>query len=78
MSGWRLEHTYAELPQLFHAPAMPTEVREPRLVALNRPLAAELGLDAEALDSPEGAEIFAGNALPDGARPSPRIAKWPN
>ena len=69
MSGWRLEHTYAELPQLFHAPAMPTEVREPRLVALNRPLAAELGLDAEALDSPEGAEIFAGNALPDGARP---------
>jgi serine/tyrosine/threonine adenylyltransferase len=69
MCGWRLEHTYAELPQLFYAQAMPTAVREPRLVVLNRPLATELGLDAEALDSQEGAAIFAGNALPDGARP---------
>jgi uncharacterized protein YdiU (UPF0061 family) len=69
MAGWRLEHTYSELPQLFYAPAAPTAVREPSLVALNRPLAAQLGLDAEALDGPEGAAIFAGNALPDGARP---------
>jgi uncharacterized protein YdiU (UPF0061 family) len=69
MAGWRLEHTYAELPQLFYAPAPPTAVREPRLVAFNRPLAAMLGLDAEALEGPEGAAIFAGNALPDGARP---------
>ena len=69
MSGWHLEHTYAELPQLFHAQATPTVVREPRLVVLNRPLATELGLDPEALDTPEAAEIFAGNALPDGARP---------
>jgi uncharacterized protein YdiU (UPF0061 family) len=69
MASWRLEHTYAELPQLFHAPAAPTPVREPGLVVVNRPLAASLGLDAEELDSPEGAAIFAGNALPDGARP---------
>src|SRR5688572_3995145 len=69
MASWRLEHTYSELPQLFHAPSLPTPVREPHLVVLNRPLAADLGLDAEALDSPEGAAIFAGNALPDGARP---------
>jgi uncharacterized protein YdiU (UPF0061 family) len=69
MDGWRLEHTYAELPQLFHAPATPTAVREPRLVVFNRPLAAALGLDPDALDSPRGAAIFAGNALPDGARP---------
>jgi uncharacterized protein YdiU (UPF0061 family) len=69
MTGWRFEHTYSELPQLFHAPAAPTAVREPRLVVLNRPLAAQLGLDAGELDSPEGAAIFAGNALPDGARP---------
>ena len=69
MAGWRLEHTYAELPQLFHADAMPTPVREPRIAVLNRPLAAALGLDAEALDTPQGAAIFAGNALPPGARP---------
>jgi uncharacterized protein YdiU (UPF0061 family) len=69
MASWRLEHTYSELPQLFHAPAAPTPVRDPGLVVLNRPLAADLGLDAEALDSLAGAAIFAGNALPDGARP---------
>ena len=69
MAGWRLEHTYAELPQLFYSPAAPTPVREPRLVAFNRPLATQLGLEPEALDGPEGAAIFAGNALPDGGRP---------
>ena len=69
MSGWRLEHTYADLPQLFYSPAAPTPVREPRLVAFNRPLATMLGLDPEALECPEGAAILAGNALPPGGRP---------
>jgi uncharacterized protein YdiU (UPF0061 family) len=69
MAGWRLEHTYTELPQLFYADAPPTPVREPRLVAFNRPLATTLGLESEALDTTEGAAIFAGNALPEGARP---------
>ncbi|HUE86887.1 MAG TPA: YdiU family protein [Vicinamibacterales bacterium] len=69
MAGWRLEHTYAELPELFHSPAAPSPVREPRLVAFNRPLTTALGLDADALDGPHGAAIFAGNALPEGARP---------
>jgi uncharacterized protein YdiU (UPF0061 family) len=69
MAGWRLEHTYAELPQLFHSHAAPTGVREPRLVAFNRPLAAMLGLEPEMLAGPEGAAIFAGNALPEGGRP---------
>ena len=69
MAGWRLEHTYADLPQLFWTPAAPTAVREPRLVAFNRPLAIALGLDPATLDGPAAAEIFAGNALPDGARP---------
>jgi serine/tyrosine/threonine adenylyltransferase len=67
--GWRLEHTYASLPQIFWAPAAPTAVREPRLVAFNRPLAALLGLDPDALAGAAGAAIFAGNTLPDGARP---------
>jgi uncharacterized protein YdiU (UPF0061 family) len=35
----------------------------------NRPLATRLGLEVEALERPEGAAIFAGNALPDGGRP---------
>ena len=69
MAGWRLEHTYAELPELFHSPAVPVPVAAPRVVAFNRPLAATLGLDADALDGPDAAAIFAGNALPAGARP---------
>src|SRR5918993_3986322 len=69
MAGWRLEHTYTELPQLFYADAAPTPVREPRLVVFNRSLAVRLGLDPQALEREYGAAIFAGNALPDGARP---------
>src|SRR5215212_11610521 len=69
MSGWRLEHTYASLPELFYSPAVPTRVREPRLTVFNRTLAVALGLDPDALDGPGGAAIFAGNALPEGARP---------
>jgi uncharacterized protein YdiU (UPF0061 family) len=69
MAGWRLEHTYADLPQLFHWDAAPTAVREPRLIAFNRPLATMLGLVPEALEGPEGAAVFAGNNLPPGARP---------
>jgi uncharacterized protein YdiU (UPF0061 family) len=69
MSGWRLEHTYASLPELFYTDVAPTPVREPRIAAFNRPLAEELGLDADALNTPEGAAIFGGNALPPGARP---------
>src|SRR3954463_12416745 len=69
MAGWRLEHTYTQLPQLFYADVRPTPVAAPRLVAFNPALAADLGLSAEQLNTPEGARIFAGNTLPEGARP---------
>jgi serine/tyrosine/threonine adenylyltransferase len=69
MAGWHLEHTYAELPQLFYSDAASTPVREPRLVAFNRPLATMLGLEPEALAGSDGAAIFSGNALPEGGRP---------
>jgi uncharacterized protein YdiU (UPF0061 family) len=68
-AGWRLEHSYAGLPALFHVRVAPTPVRAPRMVVLNRPLAEALGLDAAALDSPDGAGVFAGNAVPEGAQP---------
>src|SRR5262245_20174342 len=69
MAGWRLEHTYTQLPEFFYSDAAPARVAAPRLIAFNRPLAEGLGLDAEALAGPEGAALFAGNALPDGVRP---------
>ncbi len=68
-AGWRLEHTYTQLPPVFHVPTAPTPVRAPRLVVLNRPLAKSLGLVADSLAGEEGAAIFAGNRLPPGAAP---------
>ena len=69
MSGWRLEDTYTELPRLFYSDVNPTPVREPRMVAFNESLARTLGLDPTLGSTPEAAAVFAGNALPDGARP---------
>jgi uncharacterized protein YdiU (UPF0061 family) len=68
-AGWRLEHSYAALPELFHSSVEPTPVREPRLVIFNRSLAAELGMDADLLNTAESAALFTGNQLPPGARP---------
>jgi uncharacterized protein YdiU (UPF0061 family) len=63
------ENTYAALPASFFARVAPTPVTSPRLIKLNRPLAVQLGLDPDRLDSPEGAEILAGKQVPDGADP---------
>lgn len=41
----------------------------PGWLRLNRALADQLGLDAEALDSDEGLAVFAGNRVPEGAQP---------
>ena len=64
-----LENTYARLPSEFFARAAPTAVSAPRLLRLNRPLAAQLGLDAQALESPAGLDILSGNRVPEGAEP---------
>ena len=63
------DNSYARLPERFFTPQPPTPVAAPRLIALNRPLAEELGLDAAAFESPEGVAVLAGNALPEGAAP---------
>jgi serine/tyrosine/threonine adenylyltransferase len=61
------DNTYARLPAQFYARVAPTTVKAPRIVKINRPLAALLGLDADALASAEGAQLLAGNVLPAGA-----------
>ena len=63
------QNTYAALPANFFARVAPTPVAAPRLIKLNRPLAAHLGLDPDRLSSPEGAEILAGKTVPAGAEP---------
>ena len=69
ITGWRFEHTYASLPPVFWAPAEPTAVREPRLVAFNHALACGLGLDIDRLDDPDDAAIVTGSRVPAGAYP---------
>ncbi|HLX14476.1 MAG TPA: YdiU family protein [Bradyrhizobium sp.] len=63
------QNTYAALPDGFFARVEPTPVAAPRLIKLNRPLAVQLGLDPDRLESPEGAEILAGKRVPNGAEP---------
>ncbi|MBL9101135.1 MAG: YdiU family protein [Myxococcales bacterium] len=63
------DNTYARLPERFYTRVPPTPVRDPQVIAVNRPLAALLGLDADLLASPEGARVLAGNLVPAGAEP---------
>jgi serine/tyrosine/threonine adenylyltransferase len=44
-------------------------VRAPKLVILNGALARSLGLNPDALEGEEGAAVFSGNRLPEGAEP---------
>src|ERR1700674_2248992 len=63
------QNTYAALPDGFFARVAPTPVASPRQIKLNRPLATQLGLDPDRLESPEGTEILAGKRVPGGADP---------
>ncbi len=61
----RFDNSYARLPGTMRAEVAPTPVEAPRLVKVNAALAAELGLDPQALT----AEVAVGNALLPGATP---------
>jgi uncharacterized protein YdiU (UPF0061 family) len=63
------DNTYARELEGFYVTWKAALVAQPRLVQLNHELAEELRLDPVALDSEEGARIFAGNEIPDGAAP---------
>jgi uncharacterized protein YdiU (UPF0061 family) len=63
------ENSYARLPEHFYARLNPTPVAAPRLIKLNIDLCRYLGLDPDALTSPEGVEILAGNQVADGSEP---------
>ncbi|MGY4288414.1 uncharacterized protein YdiU (UPF0061 family) [Bradyrhizobium sp. LM2.7] len=63
------QNSYSALPDSFFARVAPTPVAAPRLIKLNRPLAVQLGLEPDLLETPEGAEILAGKRVPAGADP---------
>ncbi len=63
------DNSYARLPGSFYARVLPSSASTPGLIKLNRPLAALLGFDPEALATPEGIEVLAGLRIPSGADP---------
>lgn len=65
----RFDNTYVGLPDRFYARQNPTPVKNPSLIALNEPLADELGLIVEWLKSPAGLSMLAGNVMPETAEP---------
>jgi serine/tyrosine/threonine adenylyltransferase len=63
------DNSYARLPERFYVRQPAEKVAEPRLIAVNDKLAERLGLDAAVLASPHWVQVFAGNAVPEGASP---------
>ncbi len=61
-----LDDSFARELDGLHERWMPVPVAAPALIVLNEALAGELGVDVEALRSPEGVAVLAGNAVPDG------------
>lgn len=66
-TGWNLDSSYAYLPKSFFTSQSPTAVRSPKLIILNEPLAASLGLNIQTLQSKEEVAVLAGNQIPEGA-----------
>ena len=68
-AGWNLDNSYARLPKSLFSSHSPTPVHSPRLIVLNHPLATQLGLNVEALQSNGGVAVLAGNRIPEGGLP---------
>ncbi len=66
-AGWAFDHSYLRLPEIFFQEAEPEAVGGPRAVVVNRQLAADMALDADAVASE--VDVLVGNAIPEGAKP---------
>ncbi|MHC2088865.1 protein adenylyltransferase SelO [Methylobacterium sp. CM6244] len=63
------DNSYVRLPDSFFVRRAPTPVAAPRLIRLNRALAANLGMDPDWLAGSAGVRMLAGNSVPEGAEP---------
>ncbi len=63
------DNSYARELKGLYEPWQAAPAPAPTLLALNEELAAELGVDADALRAPDGVAVLAGNATPEGATP---------
>jgi len=64
-----LDHRFARELTEMAVPWHADEAPDPRLLVLNEPLAAELGLDPAQLRSPDGLGLLVGTRVPSGATP---------
>ncbi|MBV1862904.1 MAG: YdiU family protein [Rhodobacteraceae bacterium] len=65
----KFDNSYATELQGFYVEWQGADVPAPELVALNKPLAADLGLDTDALNEQALANIFSGKSAPTDAAP---------
>ncbi|MCW2992689.1 MAG: YdiU family protein, partial [Conexibacter sp.] len=63
------DNSYVRELEGLYLPWQAAPAPEPRLLALNEELAAELGVEAGALRAPEGVAALVGNAVPESAEP---------
>lgn len=67
--GFHFDNSYLQLPNELYKKVELNPVKSPSVVILNRTLAEELGLNADALKEVEGVSILSGNSMPeDGAQ----------
>ena len=72
-AGWEFDNSYARLPEAFFVRLNPVPVSTPKLVVFNKTLAQFLGLNPDALMDTEGAAVFSGNKIPEGAEPLAQV-----
>src|ERR1700704_5055605 len=63
------DNLYARLPERFYARLPPTPGAPPSLTKLTPARPAQLGLGAEALASPQGVAVLAGESIAPGSEP---------
>jgi uncharacterized protein YdiU (UPF0061 family) len=63
------DNSYLGLPERFYARVDPMQPPAPRLIAINRNLACELGFDPDWLASREGLDILTGRLIAEGSEP---------
>lgn len=68
-SPFNFDNSYSRLAEKLFARVQPSRVSHPKLTLFNSELALSLGLNATELKGEEGAQLFTGNIVPNGALP---------
>ncbi|EGN74695.1 hypothetical protein A28LD_1711 [Idiomarina sp. A28L] len=69
-SEFQTTHSLRALGDFFYRDALPTAVKNPQWIAFNQSLAEQLNISAAEQDTDEGLAIWAGNQVPEWAKPA--------